>query len=83
MWFAFRFEGKDREINLKTHLPPEFDRWRWAELHEALEAVVPFKRAAYEQVIAAFNGFAVGEIRHPQPSRRDQISWLGRLFGKD
>jgi putative (di)nucleoside polyphosphate hydrolase len=83
VWFAFRFEGKDREINLKVQKPPEFDRWRWAELHEALEVVVPFKRAAYEQVIAAFAQFAVGEIRHPQPGRRDQVSWLVRLFGKD
>lgn len=54
-WFAFRFEGDDAEVRLDAHPDEiEFDAWRWAALEEALEAVVPFKRAAYERVIAAF-----------------------------
>ena len=32
----------------------EFDAWRWAELDEALEAVVAFKRDVYRQVVEAF-----------------------------
>jgi putative (di)nucleoside polyphosphate hydrolase len=75
VWFAFRFEGKDSEVNLNAHQPPEFDAWRWARLEEAVDLVVPFKRAAYEQVIAAFGRFAVSG-----PSRRQSISWLGKLF---
>ena len=37
-WFAFRFEGDDSEINI--HRPgggghrPEFDEWRWEEMHQ-------------------------------------------------
>jgi putative (di)nucleoside polyphosphate hydrolase len=53
-WFAFRFEGQDGEIDLEADAHPEFDAWRWADLDEAMETVVPFKRAAYEQVLAAF-----------------------------
>ena len=57
-WFAMRFTGKDREIDLEAHGEIEFDAWRWADLDEALETIVPFKRAAYEQVIAAFRPYA-------------------------
>ena len=53
-WFAFLFEGEDSEVDLAAHSPPEFDAWRWADLHETADLVVPFKRAAYLQVIAAF-----------------------------
>ena len=58
-WFAFRFEGTDAEIDLGVHSHPEFETWRWAGLHEALELVVPFKRDAYAKVIAAFEHLAV------------------------
>jgi putative (di)nucleoside polyphosphate hydrolase len=62
VWFAFRFQGRDSEIDLEAHRngqgEVEFDAWRWADLHEALEHVVPFKRQTYERVIAAFEAFA-------------------------
>jgi putative (di)nucleoside polyphosphate hydrolase len=54
VWFAFAFEGKDSEINLKASHEVEFDAWRWAELDEAIEHVIGFKRDAYRQVIDAF-----------------------------
>jgi putative (di)nucleoside polyphosphate hydrolase len=61
IWFAMRFEGEDGEIDLHAHHDDdgdvEFDAWRWADLREALTHVVPFKRAAYEQVVEAFTGF--------------------------
>ena len=54
-WFAARFTGKDSEINLA---PPghkqEFDQWRWVKMDEVIDAIVPFKKPVYEQVIAAF-----------------------------
>ena len=50
----FRFEGDESEIDLGAHHEVEFDLWRWADLNEALDAVAPFKRDAYRQVIAAF-----------------------------
>ena len=35
----------------------EFDAWRWGELAEACDLIVPFKREAYAQVVAAFARF--------------------------
>lgn len=58
-WFAFLFEGDDAEVDLAAVPPQEFEAWRWAELHETADLVVPFKRAAYRQVIAAFAPVAV------------------------
>jgi putative (di)nucleoside polyphosphate hydrolase len=54
-WFAFRFLGEDSEINLApAGHKQEFDQWRWATRAEALEHIVPFKKAVYEQVMQAF-----------------------------
>ena len=36
----------------------EFDAWRWGDLSEACDLIVPFKRPAYEQVVAAFSHLA-------------------------
>ena len=57
-WFAFRFEGDEAEIDLGVHTHPEFEEWRWAELPETVDLVVPFKREAYVQVTAAFSRWA-------------------------
>jgi putative (di)nucleoside polyphosphate hydrolase len=57
IWFAFRFDGRESEIDLNRHATPEFDAWRWGALAEAPEIVVPFKRPAYEQVVRAFAAF--------------------------
>jgi putative (di)nucleoside polyphosphate hydrolase len=57
-WFAFRFEGLDSEINILHpgggHHKPEFDEWRWEEMHRLPELIIPFKRPVYENVVAAF-----------------------------
>lgn len=53
-WFAFRFTGEESEIDLEAHGEIEFDAWRWGRLDEAPDLIVPFKRAAYEQVVQAF-----------------------------
>ncbi len=54
IWFAMRFTGDEREIDLNQHHEIEFDAWRWGPLAEAPELIAPFKRTAYEQVVAAF-----------------------------
>ena len=50
-----RFAGSDEEVVLKRpgH-KPEFDAWRWAEIEELIDLIVPFKRAVYEQVVREF-----------------------------
>lgn len=64
-WFAFRFEGKDSEINVLAppggH-KPEFDAWRWAPLFETPALIIPFKRPVYEQVALVFASFAAKTI---------------------
>ncbi len=45
-------------MNLTADRHVEFDAWRWADLDEATELVIPFKRATYEQVVGAFRRFA-------------------------
>ena len=59
-WFALRFTGEDTEVDLRAHHEPEFDRWRWAALSEAMDLVAPFKRDAYAQVIKAFGHLVEG-----------------------
>jgi len=57
-WFAFRFTGKDSEINVTSpgngSMPAEFDQWRWEELQKLPELVVPFKREAYLKIVEGF-----------------------------
>jgi len=58
VWFAYRFTGTDDEVNLQAHGAQEFDAWRWADLAEAPDLIVPFKRAVYDQVCVEFAGFS-------------------------
>lgn len=62
LWFAFRFLGDDAEIDLEAHGEVEFDAWRWGPLSDACDLIVPFKRPAYEQVVASFARFAVADF---------------------
>ena len=60
-WYAFRFEGDEREIAINP--PPgghdaEFDAWEWKRMDELPELIVPFKRGVYEEVVAAFRHLA-------------------------
>ena len=50
-WFAARFLGTDADIRLDTE-HPEFSDWRWVGIEELPGLIVPFKRAAYEAVVA-------------------------------
>ena len=52
-WFLFRFTGRDDQVRIDTE-HPEFAVWKWITADEMVAAIVPFKRAVYEQVVAAF-----------------------------
>lgn len=54
-WFLMRFHGDDAAIDIAT-AHPEFERWQWMTPAELTAHIVPFKRAVYEQVFAAFEG---------------------------
>ena len=60
-WAAFRFEGKESEIDVVNPggaERAEFLAWRWEALSALPELVVPYKRAVYENVVRAFARFA-------------------------
>jgi putative (di)nucleoside polyphosphate hydrolase len=59
VWFALRFDGNEAEIDLNAHSPAEFEAWRWGELDEAPDLVIPFKRDAYDKVIETFRPLAL------------------------
>jgi putative (di)nucleoside polyphosphate hydrolase len=63
-WYALRFTGQDREINVTApgggHHAPEFIDWRWVAMRDLPELVVPFKRDIYERVVREFARFAKG-----------------------
>ncbi|MFQ1699374.1 RNA pyrophosphohydrolase [Loktanella agnita] len=54
-WYLMRFHGSDDQINLETQ-HPEFSTWKWMPRDQVIDAIVPFKRAVYEQVLAEFAG---------------------------
>lgn len=56
-WFAFRFIGQDRQIDLTIHEQIEFSDWRWDTLARSVALIVPFKRDVYERVGQEFSKF--------------------------
>ena len=48
-WFAFRFLGKDSDINIATK-EPEFSEWAWKSKDDLLSSIVPFKVEVYQKV---------------------------------
>ncbi|MEO1014992.1 MAG: RNA pyrophosphohydrolase [Pseudomonadota bacterium] len=53
-WAAMLFLGDDSEIDLEADDYQEFDDWRWAQLEDAPNLIVPFKRRVYDQMVRAF-----------------------------
>lgn len=52
-WFLLRYLGQDDQINLDQE-HPEFSAWRWIGADEMIDAIVPFKRDIYRQVVDIF-----------------------------
>lgn len=52
-WFLFRFLGDDADVDIAT-VHQEFRAWRWSDPADLPAMIVPFKRALYEEVLAAF-----------------------------
>jgi len=53
IWFAIRFHGTDRDVNIHT-ANPEFRSWSWMMRDELIDRIVPFKRDTYARVFAEF-----------------------------
>ena len=60
-WYAMRFVGDEREINVAAPAghKSEFASWRWEAMNRIPELVIPFKRPVYERVVKEFSKFAV------------------------
>ena len=56
-WFAMRFNGDEREINIdeKAEQKAEFDDWRWEQPNALVDQIVDFKKRVYERVIKEFS----------------------------
>ncbi|MEL7485965.1 MAG: RNA pyrophosphohydrolase [Pseudomonadota bacterium] len=50
-WAAMLFEGDETEIDLEADDHQEFDAWRWADLEETPDLIVPFKRQVYLSLV--------------------------------
>ena len=48
-WFITKFNGEEKEINIKTK-NPEFLEWKWIDIDMITEEVVDFKLHVYEEL---------------------------------
>lgn len=52
-WFAFKFTGKDQDIDVGT-TNPEFSEWKWINYQDIVDKIVPFKRSVYSKILKEF-----------------------------
>ncbi len=55
-WYLAEFIGDENDVNIKTE-DPEFSDWKWIEREKIVNAIVPFKRRLYEEIIKEFESF--------------------------
>ncbi len=48
-WFVMRFTGEEGDINIDTD-HPEFSTWRWTEMSDLPQIIIPFKRNIYQHL---------------------------------
>jgi putative (di)nucleoside polyphosphate hydrolase len=53
-WVAMRFLGEDKDIDLNCHHEKEFCSWKWVDLKDITETIVPFKKHIYDALIVEF-----------------------------
>ena len=56
VWFLMDYLGQEDDIQVET-LYPEFSQWKWVDVKELVELVVPFKREAYRRVVDIFSSY--------------------------
>lgn len=69
-WIAVRVKSDNPEFDLKAHMPVEFSEWRWGELKDGPELIVPFKRHVYERLFVEFGDYA-RDAKHSTPYSYD------------
>ena len=58
LWFAYRFHGDESKIDLQAHGPQEFSKWKWCDLSDAPDLIIPFKRDVYDRLVKDFASYA-------------------------
>ena len=48
-WYVLRFDGEEKEINIKTKYP-EFLDWKWVNIDNLTDEVVEFKFHVYKKI---------------------------------
>ena len=56
-WFSMRFTGTDADINIHTE-HPEFCEWKWVNIFQLPELIVPFKRELYQTLANHFSAIS-------------------------
>jgi len=59
-WFVLRLNGSDDEIDIVSggdHA--EFSEWKWVDITQLPEIIVPFKKKLYAELVAEFKTLAV------------------------
>lgn len=56
-WFALRLNGGDSLIDI-TGDHAEFSEWKWVDISQLPEIIVPFKRELYAALVKEFNHLA-------------------------
>ena len=53
-WFFVKFLGDENEININTK-NPEFIEWKWLNMKDLPEVIVPFKKNIYKKILEELN----------------------------
>lgn len=53
-WYLLRLQAPKSCLRADTTSTPEFDRWRWVQYWDPVEAVIYFKRRVYRRVLEEF-----------------------------
>ncbi len=53
-WFVMRFLGSDEDINIDTE-HAEFSSWKWADIHDLPDIIIPFKKDMYETLSQSYS----------------------------
>ena len=56
-WYVMRFNGNENDINIKT-AHPEFSEWKWTEMCNLPDMIVPFKKDIYQKLADKFSYLA-------------------------
>tara|TARA_B100001123_G_scaffold392829_1_gene472316 strand:- start:1507 stop:1977 length:471 start_codon:yes stop_codon:yes gene_type:complete len=57
-WFLMRLNADDSHINIATE-EPEFSAWRWLDVQEVPNVIVPFKQQLYRDIVAEFTPYII------------------------